>query len=124
MSKSAPNQKRKHAEDKGRRSEILAAALLCLKGYQIIKWRYKCHVGEIDLIIRRGKILAFVEVKAHKTFEKAILAITATSRKRIIAAAGNFCKNNDWTLKYQWRYDAMIFVPRSFPKHMRDAFRP
>ena len=54
---------RRRAERRGAWGEIAAAALLMLKGYQIVARRRRTGFGEIDLIARRGGVLAFVEVK-------------------------------------------------------------
>lgn len=43
--------------------EDLAARYLEFKGYQILKRRYKCRLGEIDLIALQQDVLVFVEVK-------------------------------------------------------------
>ncbi len=54
--------KRQQAERGGRRAESLAALWLQLKGWQILARRARTPVGEVDLIARRGRLLAFVEV--------------------------------------------------------------
>ena len=49
----------------GLRAEMLAAMLLRLKGYRILAQRLKTPAGEIDMVARRGRSLAIVEVKAR-----------------------------------------------------------
>src|SRR6476469_7445338 len=56
---------RRAAEARGRRAETLAAWWLRLHGWRILAQRVKTRAGEIDLIARRGRTLAFIEVKAR-----------------------------------------------------------
>lgn len=63
---------RQRAERRGRRAEKIAAWFLRAKGYAVLARRYKTPVGEIDLVARRGRTLAFVEVKARKEGEAAL----------------------------------------------------
>ena len=84
--------KRRRAWRFGRRAESLAAWWLRLKGYRILAREFRVPVGEIDLIARRGTILAFVEVKARKTAEAAPDALQPRQQRRIARAAGAFLR--------------------------------
>lgn len=42
-----------------------AAAYLESHGYRIVERNYRCRAGEIDLVVRRGETLVFVEVKTR-----------------------------------------------------------
>ena len=55
--------RRQRAERSGRRGERIAAWWLRLKGWRILAMRARTPVGEVDLVARRGHMLAFVEVK-------------------------------------------------------------
>jgi putative endonuclease len=48
-----------------RRGEALAALLLRAKGYRIEARNWRCPLGEIDIVARRGDTLVFVEVKTR-----------------------------------------------------------
>lgn len=50
----------------GKAGEKVAKYYLISKGYQIVETNYKKSYGEIDIIARKGDILAFVEVKTRK----------------------------------------------------------
>jgi len=65
----------------GHLAEFIAAWLLRMKGYRILKKRYKTPVGEIDLIAARGWTLIAVEVKQRSSFLNAGEAITFKQRK-------------------------------------------
>lgn len=66
--------RRRAGERLGCNAENLAAWRLRLAGYQILARRHKSHMGEIDLIARRGQVLVFAEVKARTTLAAAALA--------------------------------------------------
>ena len=70
----------------GHRSEWIAAAWLMLKGYQILAFRLKGRGGEIDILARRGRTLAVVEVKRRQTIEAAILALGPEQHGRLAVA--------------------------------------
>ena len=60
----------------GRRAEWLAILWLTAKGYRLLERRYGGKGGEIDLVMRRGRTVAFVEVKARGSLDAEMLAIT------------------------------------------------
>jgi len=51
----------------GRHGEALAANFLEICGYHCLARRYRKWGGEIDLILRRGSLLVFLEVKARRS---------------------------------------------------------
>ena len=70
--------------------------------------RFRCPVGEIDIIARRGKILAFVEVKARADLGTAAESIGARQQARIARAAEYFISGHPGTAPLQPRFDAML----------------
>ena len=60
-------------------AEGIAAWLLRLKGYRVLATRYRTPLGEIDIVARRGKVLAFVEVKARPTVEALAIDVYKTA---------------------------------------------
>ncbi len=62
---------RRQAYVRGRRAEALAAWWLRLKGYRILARGFRVAAGEIDLIARRGRLIALIEVKARPSLEEA-----------------------------------------------------
>ncbi len=107
----------------GQRAETAAALWLRLKGFRILSRRYKCPVGEIDLVARRGALLLFVEVKARKTETEARHAITPHQRRRIERAAMHFLKTYPGGQRMIQRFDAILMVPGKLPIHISDAWR-
>jgi putative endonuclease len=71
---------------RGLLGEIWTAICLILKGYRPLKWRYKTPVGEIDLVMVRGDIITFIEVKYRHNLTTALQSIPMKNRRRIIKA--------------------------------------
>ena len=116
---------RRHAEASGRRAELIAALLLTLKGYRVLERRWRCPAGEIDLVVRRGRRIAFVEVKARPSRDAALLAMSAQGRQRIERAALIFQSTRLRGLQHPVRFDPVTVVgglPRHHPDHWRPGF--
>src|SRR3546814_18420685 len=67
---------------------MLAAWWLRLKGYRILGQRVRCARGEIDLVARRGRTVAFVEVKRRADRTSAAWAVEERALRRVVSAAG------------------------------------
>ncbi len=115
--------RRRHAWARGRRAERFAAWCLRMKGYRILAQGFRVKVGEVDLIARRGSVLALVEVKARPSLEEAIEAIGPRQRRRIQRAAEAFLQRNAGLAKYDLRFDVVLIVPGRWPRHVPDAWR-
>ena len=89
----------------GRGAERLAAFLLRFKGFSVLAHRFKAPVGEIDLVLRRGRLIVFVEVKARGSLDLATEAVSATARRRIEAAANAFIARHPHLAQMDMRYD-------------------
>jgi putative endonuclease len=111
------------AERHGHRSEAIAAWWLRLKFYRIVARRYRTAAGEIDLIVRRGRTLVFVEVKARADFHGAAEAVSPRQRQRIVRAAGQFLAARPDLAGLDQRFDALLIVRRTWPRHVPDAWR-
>jgi putative endonuclease len=83
MSAAPPRRGRRKAERRGKRGEGWAAWLLRLKGYRILARRARTPLGEIDIIARRGRVTAFIEVKTRDTRDAAMAAVTPWQARRI-----------------------------------------
>ena len=118
-----PAKHRQRAWHRGQGAERLAAWWLRLKGYRILARQYRTAVGEIDLIARRGTVLAFVEVKARATEAEARAAITTRQRQRITRAADAYLQRTPSLGKLGARFDVVLIVPGCRPQHIVDAWR-
>ena len=113
---------RQLAERRGRHAETLAAWLLRAKGYRILARRYRSPVGEIDLVARRGRLIAFVEVKQRPGAAEAAEAVTPTGRRRIVRAASAWLASHPAASALDLRFDVIICVTGRLPHHFRGAF--
>lgn len=114
---------RQKAYKLGHKGEGLASLYLRLKGYRILVRRYKTHVGEADLIARKGNALVFVEVKARKTLEEGLESITSKQKKRVIRAAHYYLAENPKSADLDIRFDVIIVMPGLKLKHLVDAWQ-
>lgn len=112
------------AEIRGRRAETMAALWLRLKGYSILDRRVRLPVGEIDLIARRGSVVAFVEVKARQTQLAGEQAVRHGAWQRINRAAESWMASRRHLASADWRFDLVVILPRRLPVHYRDRWRP
>src|SRR3546814_4186991 len=73
-------------------------------------------MGEVDLIARRGKMVAFIEVKARTSAADLDFAIDERRLSRVAAAtrtlAAKYARPGD-----DMRIDVMLIAPRRFPRH-------
>lgn len=115
---------RRAAERKGRAAERLCALRLRLSGWRVLARRYATPVGEIDIVARRGALLAFIEVKHRRDTREALEAITARQRTRIERAATVFLSRHPRWRKLGLRFDVMVVTPWRWPRRVVDAWRP
>ena len=121
-SNKVPDRSRIAAEKRGRRSEFWAAWMLRLKGYRIAKMRYRTKQGEIDIIARKGDLVAMVEVKARKSIAEALNAVTHTTQRRISNAGDTWLAQQHDYAKLSIRYDIVAVVPCKWPHHAKGAW--
>ncbi|MFE1602913.1 YraN family protein [Methylobacterium sp. ID0610] len=107
---------------RGHGAERLALLALLLKGYRPLARRFAAGGGEIDLVVRRGNVVAFVEVKARPTLDQAAIAIDARKRRAFSRAARAWIGRHPWSAGLTLRADAVFVAPRRWPRHLVSAF--
>ncbi|MBM3643339.1 MAG: YraN family protein [Alphaproteobacteria bacterium] len=117
------NGRRQRAERRGRLAEWRAAWRLRLAGYRILARRFRTRAGEIDLVARKGRLLAFVEVKARADRARAAEAVGEAQMRRIARAAELFMARHPRYAECSVRFDAVL-VDGLWPEHIRDIWRP
>ena len=86
--------------------------------------RYRTPAGEIDLIVKRGNLIAFVEVKARRSLADTAEALTPRAEQRIATAADLWLARHPAANGLMMRFDLVLVAPWRLPVHMPDAFRP
>jgi putative endonuclease len=117
-----PDQKRRKAVRRGSLAEYRAAVCLLLKGYRIVAFRYRTKLGEIDIIARKGNLVACVEVKARRSLEESVFAVSHFAQRRIRAASDLWLAKQRDSAELSIRYDIISVTPWRWPVHLSDAF--
>ncbi len=102
-------------------AEIYTMAFLTLKGFRILAWRYKTPVGEVDVIARRGSVLAFVEVKLRPDLDSGFYAVTPKTQSRITRAAQHFMVSRPDLAQKNPRFD-VVAVSGFCLRHLDNAW--
>jgi len=113
------------AYKRGLWAERLAVWLLRAKLYQILGQRVRTAAGEVDIVARKGDLLIIVEVKARRSYEDVVEAVQTKQKIRLVRSAeilhAQFAEaETDLGI----RFDVIQIVPRRWPIHLRDAWRP
>lgn len=112
---------REAAEKRGRGAESLACWYLRLHGWRILARRARVPGGEVDIVARRRKTVAFVEVKARSSDEAANFALDEWRLRRVVVAAERlaprYMREGD-----EVRIDALFIVPGRWPRHLANVW--
>lgn len=93
-------------------------------GWQVVAHRFRAGRVELDLVVRRGRLVAFVEVKVRrgKAFGSPLEAVTGAKRREMVKAArvwmDRFGEAGD-----VYRFDC-VGIAGGGLEHVEDAFRP
>jgi putative endonuclease len=113
---------RQAAEKRGRGAETLACWYLRLKGWRILARRARVTGGEVDIVARRGRLVAFVEVKARATENAAAFSLDQYRLRRVAVAAERlarrYMRDGD-----DIRIDAIFVIPGRWPKHLTNVWQ-
>ncbi|MBW5798542.1 YraN family protein [Halomonas elongata] len=95
------------ARARGARVERLAADWLVARGLVLVATNQHAKGGEIDLIMRDGDTLVFVEVRHRADIRHGhpLETVTATKRRRLITAARFYLQRN--RLSCACRFDVL-----------------
>jgi len=112
---------RRQAERSGRVGETAAAWWLRLKGWRILARRVRTPAGEVDLIAKRGNLVAFVEVKRRKTGAELDFAIDQFRLARV-AAAAEYLAPRYMEAGDDMRVDVILIAPGRALRHIENAW--
>lgn len=115
--------KRQIAERSGREGERRAAFWLRAKGWHIVAERVKTPRGEIDLVAKRGGVVAFVEVKWRRNRADLDQAIDEHRLSRVAAAVE--CVAHEYACQGEdIRIDVILLAPGALPRQIANAWMP
>lgn len=112
----------------GQRGERIAERHLRRAGMRVVARRFRTPVGEIDLVMRDGAELVFVEVKTQRSaaFAPPQDQVGPPKQRRVVRAARWFVRSRGLE-RTPMRFDVVAVVgpaDGSFEvRHLRDAFR-
>ena len=118
-----PRLERRMAERRGRLAELLCRWHLRLRGWRIVASHWRCPSGEIDILARRGRVLAIIEVKARRDFATAAESVLPRQRRRIARAASAFLITRPDLALLTLRFDVMLVAPPRPLRHLPGAWR-
>lgn len=122
--RSDPEQWTDERQKRGLAGEEQAIRYLLSRGWALMAHRFRVGHAEIDLIVRRGDLVAFVEVKTRRgdAFGSPFAAVTGPKRRELVKVArvwvDRFGRPSDI-----YRFDCVGVVDGRLD-HLEDAFRP
>lgn len=98
-------------QGRGYSAEQLVADYLVEQGYFICARNYSTKSGEIDIIARKGQVVAFVEVKMRSThYFNLSLVVDKAKQRKIIVTALHYAARNSYT-QHVLRFDVALVEP-------------
>jgi putative endonuclease len=99
----------------GREAEARAQQYLEARGLRLVAANYRCRHGEIDLIMRHGEVLVFIEVRERKNsrYGGAAASVTRQKQEKIIATAQHFLQHQPEFHHAPARFDVLALNPGS-----------
>lgn len=115
---------RTHIET-GERGEKQAALFLEKNGYEVVARNYRYKKAEVDLIVKKDKLLVFVEVKARSqtAYGMPEEAVTPAKVKLILSAAEEYVLATNWPHEIRFDIVSVVFGSQGTEMmHLEDAF--
>ncbi len=110
----------------GREWEGEALKRLEAAGLKLLDRNYRCRLGELDLVLRDGDGLAFVEVRFRRSsdFGSGAESVGVSKRRRLIAAAQHYLQRHPKLADLPCRFDVVAIGPGASPQveWIRNAF--
>lgn len=123
QTRQAITRRRQRAQRRGRMAEWLCLWHLRVHGWRIVARGWRCPSGEIDILARRGDVLAVIEVKSRGKIDVAASALAPRQRRRIARAAEAFLLSRPDLSPLKLRFDVMLVAPFRLPRHWCGAWR-
>ncbi|MGB5863946.1 MAG: YraN family protein [Sulfitobacter sp.] len=92
------------------------------RGFTLAHQRWRGKSGEIDLIVRDGDGLIFVEVKKSRSFERAALRVSAAQMRRICSCAEEYLGTQPLGSLTDVRFDVALVNSHGETQIIENAF--
>lgn len=109
-------------QSRGSEAEAAAERYLAARGYRVLDRNHLCRGGEVDLIVEKGELVCFVEVRsrADVRFGSAAATVTVAKQRKVVRAA------KDWLWRRRIdarpvRFDVVAITGRAI-EHLPGAF--
>jgi len=101
----------------GSEAEQRSMLLLRQAGYDILARNFRCRMGELDIVARRGRLLVIAEVRLRSSaqFGGAAASITAAKRARIVRAARYLLMRQPHLARLTVRFDTLLLSASAGP---------
>lgn len=114
--------------ESGNIAENLACEYLQQQGLTLLARNFRSRYGEIDLIMRDGNTLVFIEVRARKQHNlvDSLQSVNASKQKKLIKTALYYLQKNSKLMDYPARFDVIAITNRpaaSDINWIKDAFQ-
>ena len=116
--------RRRRVFKQGRRAEAYARWVLRAKGYRVLARNFRHPLGQVDLIVRRGRLLIFVEVKFRADRDTGPYAVSPAQWRRISAGASGFVARHPHYAGLVWRFDLFVVGGNGRFRHNKNFWRP
>ncbi|WP_071799176.1 YraN family protein [Natronohydrobacter thiooxidans] len=93
-------------------------------GYQLLAQRFRGLHGEIDLILRKGAAVIFVEVKKSRSFDAALARLGPAQIGRIFDTAAEFLGTQPLGQLTETRFDVALVNAQGQITVMENALGP
>jgi putative endonuclease len=119
----SPNSRRTFAQRQGDAAEDLALAYLQARGMSLIARNVRFKAGELDLVMRQGQTIVFVEVRhrAPSRYGTAADSVGPIKQRKIARAANLWLQNQRFAHLPACRFDviahdgnALQWIPNAF----------
>jgi len=100
-------------KQKGDEAETKACEFLIQQKFILLAKNYRCHFGEIDLIMQDKEDIVFVEVRSRQRtdYGNAIESVDYYKREKLIKTATHFLQSKRWLYQFNSRFDIIAFHP-------------
>ena len=107
----------------GQHAEQKACDFLQARGLHLLTRNYRCFCGEIDLVMRDGHDIVFVEVRSRTSsnYGSAVDSVNKTKQKKIIKSAIHYLQKQNWLEKVNYRFD-IIGLSKTNLEWIKNAF--